>query len=147
MSDPDPNPFADCDAIVCYGNAKPTDTHLASVIHCIDGEIIGWLERQERRRRDTRKSRQGFPWRLVPLHLRRGTVSSGARTQPVLALIWTHATFNEAVGALPVCRANDPRSLWHVTGGDALQASTAVPFDEMAKARFLIERPAIIIAD
>jgi hypothetical protein len=24
---PDPNPFADCDAIVCYGNAKPTDTH------------------------------------------------------------------------------------------------------------------------
>jgi len=36
----------------------------------------------------------------------------------------------------------------HVTGGDARQASTAVPFDEMAKARFLIERrPAIIIAD
>jgi hypothetical protein len=34
-----------------------------------------------------------------------------------------------------------------VTGGDALQASTAVPFDEMAKARLLIERPAIIIAD
>jgi hypothetical protein len=34
-----------------------------------------------------------------------------------------------------------------VTGGDALQASTAVPFDEIAKARFLIERPAIIIAD
>jgi hypothetical protein len=31
-----------------------------------------------------------------------------------------------------------------VTGGDALQASTAVPFDEMAKARL---RPAIIIAD
>jgi len=61
MPDPDPNPFADCDAIGCYGNAKPTDTHLASVIHCIDGEIIGWLERQERRRRDTRKSRQGFP--------------------------------------------------------------------------------------
>ena len=26
-----------------------------------DGEIIGWLERQERRRHDTRKSRQGFP--------------------------------------------------------------------------------------
>src|ERR1700674_4911506 len=57
------------------------------------------------------KSRQGFPRRLVPLRLRRGTASRGARTQPVLALIWTHATFNEAVGALPVCRANDPRSL------------------------------------
>jgi hypothetical protein len=40
------------------------------------------------------KSRQGLPRRLVPLHLRRGAVSSGARTQPVLALIWTHATFN-----------------------------------------------------
>ena len=38
MPDPDPNPFADCDTIVCYGNAKPTDTHTASVIHCIDGE-------------------------------------------------------------------------------------------------------------
>ena len=63
MPDPDPNPFADCDTIVCYGNAKPADTHTHthSVIHCIDGEIIGWLERQERRRRDTRKSRQGFP--------------------------------------------------------------------------------------
>ncbi|MEH2565244.1 hypothetical protein [Bradyrhizobium sp. AZCC 2289] len=33
-----------------------------------------------------------------------------------------------------------------MTGGDALQASTAVPFDEMAK-RFSIERPAIIISD
>jgi hypothetical protein len=40
------------------------------------------------------------------------------------------------VGALPLCRANDPRSLSHVTGGDALQASDAVPFDEMAKAGF-----------
>ena len=69
----------------------------------------------------------------MPLHLRRGTVSSGARTHPVLALIWTHATFNEAVGALPVCRANDPDLYPHVTGGDARQVSTAVPFDEMAK--------------
>jgi hypothetical protein len=33
-----------------------------------------------------------------------------------------------------------------VTGGDALQASTAVPFDEQQKRGFLIERPAIIIA-
>ena len=53
-------------------------------------------------------------------------MSSGARTQPVLALIWTHATFNEAAGALPVCRANDPRWPLCVTGGDALQASVAV---------------------
>jgi hypothetical protein len=42
---------ADCDVIVCYGGAKPTDTHLASVIHCIDDEIIGWLRRREQRRR------------------------------------------------------------------------------------------------
>ena len=41
-------------------HAKPTDTHTASVIHCIDGEIIGWLERQERRRRDTRKAAKVF---------------------------------------------------------------------------------------
>ena len=27
------------------------------------------------------------------------------------SLYWTHAAFNEAVGALPVCRANDFRSL------------------------------------
>ena len=27
MPDLDPNPFADCDTIVCYGNAKLTDTH------------------------------------------------------------------------------------------------------------------------
>jgi hypothetical protein len=47
-----------------------------------------------------RKSRQGLPRRLVPLHLRRGTVSSGARTQPLLALIWTHATFNVAGGCV-----------------------------------------------
>ena len=40
------------------------------------------------------------------------------------------------VGALPVCRANDPRSSSHVTGGGALQASDAVPFDEMAKRVF-----------
>jgi hypothetical protein len=55
------------------------------------------------------KSRQSLPRRPVPLRLPRGAVSSGARTQPVLALIWTHATFNEVGGALPVCRANDPR--------------------------------------
>jgi hypothetical protein len=34
MPGPDPNPFADCDVVVCYGGAK-----LASIIHCIDDEI------------------------------------------------------------------------------------------------------------
>jgi hypothetical protein len=41
--------FADGTAIACYGNAKPTDTQLASTIHCVDDEIIGWLKRRERR--------------------------------------------------------------------------------------------------
>ncbi len=39
ISDPDPDPFAECDCIVCYGNA-----HLASTIHCVDDEIIPWLK-------------------------------------------------------------------------------------------------------
>jgi hypothetical protein len=46
------NLFADCDVIVCYGNAKPEDRYLASTIHCIDDEIIERLERREQRRRD-----------------------------------------------------------------------------------------------
>jgi hypothetical protein len=147
MPDPDPNPFADCDTIVCYGNAKPTDTHTASVIHCIDGEIIGWLERQERRRRATRKSRQGFldgSCRCICVEVQCRAV---LERSPWSLLFGRTRPSMRQWGALPVCRANDPRSLWHVTGGDALQASTAVPFDEMAKARFLIQRPAIIIAD
>jgi hypothetical protein len=35
MTNPDPNPFADCDFIVCCGNAKPEDKHLASTIRCV----------------------------------------------------------------------------------------------------------------
>jgi hypothetical protein len=34
---------ADCDVIVCYGGAKLVDEHLASKIHYVDDEIIGWL--------------------------------------------------------------------------------------------------------
>jgi hypothetical protein len=34
MTDPDPNPFADCDVIVRRGGAKLTAKHLASTIHC-----------------------------------------------------------------------------------------------------------------
>jgi hypothetical protein len=40
------------DVIVCYGRAKLTDKHLASKIHCVDDEVIGWLERREQHRRD-----------------------------------------------------------------------------------------------
>ena len=34
------------------GRLKLADKHLASVNNCIDDEIIGWLERRERRKRD-----------------------------------------------------------------------------------------------
>ena len=45
----DPNPFADCDAIVCDVGAKLSDKHLASIVLCIDDEIICWLEDREQR--------------------------------------------------------------------------------------------------
>jgi len=48
----DANPFADgCTGIVGYGGARPTDTHLASTINCVDEEIFEWLIRRERRRK------------------------------------------------------------------------------------------------
>jgi hypothetical protein len=31
---------ADCDVVVCYGNAKLVDKHLAATVHCVDDEII-----------------------------------------------------------------------------------------------------------
>ena len=50
MADFDPDLFADgSSVIVCYGGAKPGDTHLASRIVAIDGEIIDWLARREQR--------------------------------------------------------------------------------------------------
>jgi hypothetical protein len=38
---------ADCDIIICGGGAKPTDLHLLSIVHCVDEEILDWLERSE----------------------------------------------------------------------------------------------------
>ena len=60
----------------------------------------GSLNCQSQEACHTQKPPRCCPRRLVPLRLRRGTVSSCARTQPVLALIWTQATFNEAVGCV-----------------------------------------------
>jgi hypothetical protein len=37
------------DLVVCYGGAKLTDQHLASKVHYVDDEIIGWLKRREQR--------------------------------------------------------------------------------------------------
>jgi hypothetical protein len=33
-----------------FGRLKLADRHLASVIHCVDDEIVRWLERRERDR-------------------------------------------------------------------------------------------------
>jgi len=35
-----------CDVIICYGGTKPTNRHLAATVHCVDDEIIEWLERR-----------------------------------------------------------------------------------------------------
>jgi hypothetical protein len=32
------------------GGAKPTDTHLDSIVHCVNGEIVEWLEQREQYR-------------------------------------------------------------------------------------------------
>jgi hypothetical protein len=37
---------ADCDVVVCYGGAKLADKHLALNVHCVDEEILDWLERR-----------------------------------------------------------------------------------------------------
>ena len=44
----------DGEIVICGGGAQLEDTHLASVVHCIDEEIHDWLEKRERRneRRD-----------------------------------------------------------------------------------------------
>jgi hypothetical protein len=59
MTDPDPSPlFADGCSVICGGGAKPTDEHLASIIHCVDEEIIEFLKRRERRVIARRKSKR-----------------------------------------------------------------------------------------
>jgi hypothetical protein len=40
----------DDDFVLCGGGARPSDTHLWSVVHCIDGEVVAWLEKREQRR-------------------------------------------------------------------------------------------------
>ena len=50
-SNPDQLDDCEIEIVFCGGNAGPDDTHLASIIHCVDEEIITWLQRRERRRR------------------------------------------------------------------------------------------------
>ena len=49
MVEPDrPDPFADgASVVIYYGGATPEDTRTASQIHCIDDEIIEWLEARD----------------------------------------------------------------------------------------------------
>jgi hypothetical protein len=42
---------SDDEIVICGGNAKPEDTHLLSIVHCINAEIVRWLERRERKKR------------------------------------------------------------------------------------------------
>ena len=69
-----PDRFDDGDIIICYGGAKPTDTHLASTVHCIDDEIIAWPDRREQRRRN--RLLVGPPSWAEPIY------SGGRRTGP-----------------------------------------------------------------
>jgi hypothetical protein len=55
-----------------------------------------------------RKNRQGFPRRLVPLRLS-GRVLRRAVLERGPCLLFGRTASNEALGALPMCRANDPR--------------------------------------
>jgi hypothetical protein len=38
------------EAMICYGNAKPDDTHLLADVVAVDGEIVAWLERREQKK-------------------------------------------------------------------------------------------------
>jgi len=49
-----------------FGRLRLADKHLASVIHCIDDEIIGWLERRERRKRDRLAGSRQSVYRYLP---------------------------------------------------------------------------------
>jgi hypothetical protein len=50
------NPFEDCCTIIHRaGAAKPTDTNPASIVHCVDEEILKFLKRREARRQGGEK--------------------------------------------------------------------------------------------
>jgi hypothetical protein len=56
-------PTFEVEFVILYGNAGPDDDHLAATVHCVDGEIVAWLEQRERRRkRDAQEAaRQSVP--------------------------------------------------------------------------------------
>jgi hypothetical protein len=46
----------DTEIIICGGNAKPEDTHLASIVRCVDEEVFDFLKRREQRKRHACRS-------------------------------------------------------------------------------------------
>jgi hypothetical protein len=50
--------LTDVQNVKCYGNAKPSDLHLAADIVAVDGEVVAWLSRQ-RREQPQKHSDQG----------------------------------------------------------------------------------------
>lgn len=51
--------MAGADAVICYGNAKPDDTHLLADVIAIDADVIAWLERKIKRQEE-------IPMTMVP---------------------------------------------------------------------------------
>jgi hypothetical protein len=50
MNDPDQNCVViegEFEFVFCGGGAKPTDTHLASIVHCANAEIFQWLQQRD----------------------------------------------------------------------------------------------------
>jgi hypothetical protein len=49
------NSFEDCATIiVCGGAAKPSDTHLLSIVRAVDDEVLKFIKRREARRQQRR---------------------------------------------------------------------------------------------
>lgn len=52
---------------IAYGNAKPTDTHLLSKVHCTDDGIFKDLAKRERRNKQVSQT-QGKAERAASFH-------------------------------------------------------------------------------
>ena len=104
----------------------------------------------------TQKPPRSLPRRLaVALRLRGGVLRRAVSNVAVPTAIGRTHGLNEAAGALPACRANDPDSVGCVISNDADQASVAVPSMKMAvrvlsqaaprKRATLASRPSVVV--
>jgi hypothetical protein len=107
----------------CGGNAGPDDVHLAATIHCMDGEIVAWLEQRERRKR-RRKEKQ----EPLPLALTDGQLSQVTQAASLIA---------------PAARDGFLRSVASVLGGRERPSDGAVTRalgDQSGATRFFLSR-------